>query len=102
MAWPFCGNIYGTVQSQQQNLAMEVTSFTLANRQSVAIFANVYKITQSGAQLCIMPFSQEIGVSQMYQGDNPVVLLPTETLKIQTTGSCDYDFKINNLNASDL
>lgn len=102
MAWPFSGNVYGTVQSQPQELAMLVSSFTLVNKMPSAINVNVYKITKTGNELSMMPFGKSINQQEMYQGTNPFVLLPTETIKVQTTGSCDYDFYIENLEINQI
>lgn len=96
MAWPFSGNINGTVDSPSLNLPMAVTSFTLVPKGGAAV-VNVYKITQSSQQICVMPNSYNINAAEMYQGTNPIVLLPTETIRVQTSGSVDYDFYIENL-----
>lgn len=102
MSWPFSGTINGTVDSQSQNLGMLVTSFTLVNREGTAIIADVYRVKSNGSSVHIMPSMYQIGVGAMYQATNPVVLLPTELIRVRTTGSCDYDFCIENQNSEDV
>ncbi len=102
MAWPFSGTINGTVDSQPQDLGMKISSFTLVNREGTGIVADVYKIKAGGAQVHLMPSTYAIASGAMYQATNPTVLLPTETIRVRTTGSCDYDFFIDNLNTSDV
>lgn len=97
MAWPFTGNINsGTVDSQSQNLAMTVSSFTLVPKGGSAV-VNVYKITASNQTICIMPNNYNISANQMYQATNPTVLLATEKIRVQVTGNVDYDFYVENL-----
>lgn len=102
MAWPFCGTINGTVDSPSQNLGVLINSFTLVNREGSAITADVYKIKTGGDQVHIMPSQYSIGSGAMYQATNQTVLLATEKIRIKTTGNCDYDFVITNLNPNDL
>lgn len=95
MAWSFTGNINGTVLSQSQNLPMIVEGFTLVPKTSGVV--NVYKVTLASQQINIMPLNLTINTGEMYEGTNPVVLLATEQIKIQSSVSVDYDFTINNL-----
>ena len=41
-----------------------------------------------------MPLNQQIGSSEMYEGTEEIAILPTEQIKVETGGSCDYDFNI--------
>jgi hypothetical protein len=102
MAWPFSGNITGTVDSLPQDLGMVISSFTLVNLEGTAITANVYKIKIGGQPVRIMPSQYSISAGAMYQATNPTVLLPTEVIRVNTSGSCDYDFYIENLKLTDL
>jgi len=95
MAWPFAGNINGTVVSQSQTLPMIVEGFTITPRVSGVV--NVYKLTVGGNQVCIMPLNTAISVGEMWEGTNQTVLLATETIKVHSSSSMDYDFTINNL-----
>jgi len=102
MAWPFSGNITGTVDSLPQELGMVINSFTLVNVAGTTITADVYKIKVGGQQVRIMPSQYGINAGAMYQATNPTVLLPTEVIRVKTSGSCDYDFYIENLKLTDL
>ncbi len=95
MAWPFSGNITGTVLSQPQDLPMVIEGFTLVPR--VSGVTNVYKIVAGGTEVCIMPLNKTVNIGEMYQGTNQVILLATEQIKIVSAVSVDFDFTINNL-----
>ena len=97
MAYHFRGNINGTVVSEAMSLPMVINSFSLVNRAASGVVVNVYLIS-GASQVAIMPFNQALTVSQMYEGTREVVMLAAEQIKVQTNGSVDYDFTIENLN----
>lgn len=95
MAYTFRGNTSTYAISDAKNLPMSISSFTLVNKAAAAITANVYML--SGVNIYnIAPASLAINQGEMYQGDNPVVMLATEQIKIQVSGSVDFNFYINN------
>lgn len=96
MAYHFRGHTSTLATSPERNLPMVVSSFTVVNKTSGAITANVYMM--SGSDLyCIAPNSVAISANQMYQGDNPTVMLATEKIRVQVSGNADYDFFIENM-----
>lgn len=96
MVWNFSGNINGTVTSVAQNLPNQIDSFSIVNKAAGATVFNVYKITTGGG-ICISPLNKSLAASEIYEVTRGVVLLATEKIKIQTSGSVDYDFTISNL-----
>lgn len=98
MAWHFRGNISGTVDSLPKNLPMVIDAFTLVNKTGGAVTANVYMIQAlpySGAT-CVIPNNISIPVNTMYESERPIVMLAGERIRVQTSGSVDYDFYIEN------
>jgi len=96
MAWAFRGNTASMATSEAKKLPMVISSFTLANKAAAGIVANVYMI--SGVNLYhIAPANLSLGVSEMYQGDNQIVMLATEQIRVQTSGSTDFNFFIDNM-----
>ena len=96
MAWAFRGNTSTLATSGEKNLPMIVGPFTVVNKTAGAITANVYMV--SGVDLyCIAPHNVSINANEMYQGDNTVVMLATEKIRVQVSGSVDFDFFIDNV-----
>lgn len=94
----FSGNTSGTFDSTfGGELPKLVNGFTLVNKTGGTIGVNVYKFQSGGAELCIMPLNLQLATGEMYEGTNQVVLLPTQNIRVQVSGSCDYDFTISNL-----
>ena len=77
---------------------MYCDSFTLVNKTAGTIGVNVYLIGGDLSQTCLMPLNQQLSASEMYQGDNQIVVLATEAIKVQVSGSTDYNFVMNNIN----
>lgn len=92
----FTGNTTGTVTSSPKNLPTVLESFSITNKTTGNVTVNVYKIRGSGVY-CIMPNNLSLGVSEMYEGTRPIVMLATEQVKIQASGSVDYDFTFSNM-----
>lgn len=96
MAYPFRGNTATLAVSDQKNLPVLISSFTLVNKTAGTITANVYLI--KGASLyCIAPLNNSLSAGAMYQADNSVVVLATEQIEVQVSGSTDYNFTIENI-----
>lgn len=96
MPVPFRGNINGEVLSQSQNLPMLVEGFTLVNKTGGTIGVNVYLMV-GGTEVAVMPLNKQLAAGEMYEATNQVIILATEQIKVQTSGSTDYNFYINNM-----
>lgn len=98
MAWMFRGNISGSIYSIQQDLPMNVNSFLLVNKTGSTIGVNVYMFEATTNQkICMMPSNKQINTGESYESVRQVVMLPTEVIEVQSTGSMDYDFYIDNM-----
>lgn len=93
--WHFRGNVYGTVESIRQSLPMTIESFTLVNKGGSSVTVNVYMVGDN--TVCVAPFNQSLAVGSMYENERQIVMLATEQIRVQTSGSIDYDFTINNI-----
>lgn len=82
--------------STAQALPQVIENFSIVNKTGGAVTANVYLI--SGIyNICIMPNNYSISANSMYEQERQVVVLATEKIKIQTSGSVDYDFNISDM-----
>jgi len=98
MPLPFSGNTTSSATSEADvPLPMLATYFSLVPKGGSAV-VNVYKIT-SGGNFCVAPNSLSISAGEMYEGTGSILLQPSEQLMVQVSGSVDYDFTINNLEA---
>lgn len=93
MAGVFCGNTSTDAEYTTQ-VSGYIKDFTIANKTSGSITVNAYKIV-NGYQICIMPLSQPLTANQMYVNTETKAILATESIRIQVSGSVDYDFNIS-------
>lgn len=96
MSYPFTGRIDGSVTSSIKNLPTLVDYYAIINNGASSVVVNVYKIVGS-AEYRIAPANLAIASGEMYESQNPVVVLASQQIKIQTSGSVDYDFTFSNL-----
>lgn len=96
MAWPFRGNINGTVDSQAQNAPMVVENYFIVNKAAGASVFNVYLI-KDASSINISPLNKSLSAGEVYHSDRPVVMLATSKIRVQSSDSVDYDFFINNM-----
>jgi hypothetical protein len=96
MKWNFSGNTSGTTTSDSQDLPNLIESFSVVNKTAGAITFNIYKI-ESIYNISITPLNKSLGAAEIYESTRPVVLLATELIKVQVSGSTDFDFTISNL-----
>lgn len=103
MAFPFRGNTTNTATSPVQSLPNMIDSFRIVNKTGATIGVNVYLFDTAtpANQFCIAPNSAQINANSIYEQYHPIVLLPTQQIKIQTSGNIDYDFTIKNLNVDE-
>lgn len=92
---PWVGNINGEVVSPSLALPQLINSFSLVNKEASAVTANVYLISDYG-QVSIAPLNQSISAGAMYEGDRAILVTAGSQIKIQTSGSVDYDFTLSN------
>lgn len=95
--FPFRGNINGTVNSSIFNLPMLIDNFAIVNKTGGAVTVNVYLIGSTTINLS--PLSKSIAAGESYENERQTVMLAGETIRVQSGGSVDYDFKISNLQA---
>ena len=94
----FSGNTSGTFNSQfGGELPKMITAFTLVNKTAGTIGVNVYKFGNTPNPICIMPLNKQLASGEIYQTDIQTILLPTENIRIHTSGSLDYVFVVANL-----
>jgi hypothetical protein len=96
MAWHFRGTISGVAYSEAQNLPMNVNSFLVVNNIGSPVEVNVFIYNQLQATR-LMPRDKQLDSGESYESTRQVVMLPTEILVVQSTGSVDYDFYIDNM-----
>ncbi len=97
--FPFKGNINGTVDTTALELPTVINSFSLVNKSGSTVTANVYLISDYGVN-CIMPLNKAINSGEMYsQTDRQIIVLASEVVRVQTSGSVDYNFTLDNLKA---
>lgn len=98
MTLPFAwrGNTSNTATSPVQNLPNMLDSFSIVNKTVGGIGFNVYLIN-GVSQICLTPNTTELAQGEMALFDRQVVVLASEQLKIQTSGSVDYDFTFKGL-----
>ena len=92
--WSWNGNTSGIATSPVQFLPNMIESFSIVPTSGSTV--NVYKITQS-TSVCISPNNNSLSVGDIYDGIRGIVLLSTEQIKVQVSGSVDYDFTLSNL-----
>lgn len=96
MPYVFKGNIYGTIDSQSQSLPQKLDYFTLVNKTASTIGVNVYLI--SGIQsISMIPLNQQLATGEMFYADSGHIVLATEQIRLQTSGSTDYIFTLSDL-----
>lgn len=95
MAWPFRGNINGTVDSVAKELPMVIDSFRINNNTLGSVTFNVYMI--SGAESTLLtPLNKTLSSGEKYEETEAIVMLATEKIRVQSTASVAYDFTISN------
>lgn len=96
MPIPFKGNTSSTVTSPGVSVPMSIDYFSVINKTAGTIGVNVYRVEDS-TEICIIPFGQTLDAGEMWEGTAQIALLKTETIKVQATGSVDYNFTLNNI-----
>tara|TARA_R110000868_G_scaffold29955_1_gene111386 strand:- start:384 stop:689 length:306 start_codon:yes stop_codon:yes gene_type:complete len=96
MAYSFRGNINGSAVSDAVSLPTVINSFSVVNKTAATIGLNVYVIN-GAQQTCIAPNNLQLESGSMAFCERQIVLLATEQIKVQSSGSVDYDFTIDNL-----
>lgn len=96
MAFPFKGNTNSSAFSEAIELPSVVTNYYLANRSLGDISVNVYLI--SGIyQISMIPFGLLLNQGDFWEDKNSnIVVLATEQIKVQVSGSLDYNFTFEN------
>lgn len=72
-----------------------INNFSIVNNEANSVTINVYKVASDGIMYRIAPANLSIFSSQMYEGTRETVLLKNEAIKIQSSGSVDFDFNIS-------
>lgn len=96
MSLPFTGNTSTSATSEAVSLPMVSNSYSLVNKSGGAITVNVYKITGDGS-FCVAPLNKALSAGEIYESERPVIILATQQMRVQVSGSVDYDFNISNL-----
>lgn len=92
----FQGNTSTQATSDQMNLPTVINNYSVANKSAVNVYFNVYLITGVG-ELNINPMDSGLSPNQMYSDERNIVVLATEQIRVQTTGSVDYMFNMQNI-----
>lgn len=93
MAGSFSGNT-STDAIYTTPVAGYIKPFTIVNKTTGAITVNCYKIT-NGYQICIMPLNKSLAAGEMYSSEQTKAILAEASIKVQTSGSVDYDFNVS-------
>ncbi len=92
----FQGNTSTQATSDQLNLPTVINNYSVANKAAVNVYFNVYLMTGVG-ELNINPLNSMLQPSQMYSDERSIVVLATEQIRVQTSGSVDYMFNRENI-----
>lgn len=90
------GNVNGIATSPVQSLPNMVGNFTLVNKTAGTIGVNVYLIS-STYSVCIAPNTTSLATGEMALFEGQIVLLATEQIKVQSSGSLDYNFTLTGM-----
>lgn len=93
MAVRFTGNTSGTANSSAYTLPMFIDNFLLVNKTAGVVVANVYRI--GSVTVNLTPLGKSMAAGEVYESTRQTVLLATETIRVQVSGSTDYDFTIS-------
>ena len=96
MLIPWKGNTTNEAFSNPKNLPLKIEGFSIVNKSGGATSVNVYLFGDSYSY-CIAPNPVQLSTGEMYESQNPIVLLATERVKIKANGSVDYNFTFSNL-----
>ncbi len=93
----FKGNIDGIVLSNPINLPSIITSYKLVNKEGGTTTLNVYLVSGE-SEISIVPFNLELNEGDYAEDTNTnVIVQEGEQIKIDTNGSTDYIFTIENI-----
>ena len=92
---PFKGNISGTEDSDTFTLPRLINNYTIVNKTGGAVTVNVYLIGLE--DINISPLNKSINANESYENTVPRVALPTESIRVQSSGSVDYFFQLSNI-----
>lgn len=76
-------------------IAGHINNFSIVNNESSSVTINVYKVANNGIMYRISPANLLLAQNEMYEGTRTTVILATQAIKVQTSGSIDYDFNIS-------
>lgn len=96
--FPFRGNTSSIAETTQLNLPTVIKNFAIVNKTGGAVAVNVY-LVDGVSSVNISPFSKSIGAGEMYESERQVIVLASEIVRLQVSGSVDYDFNIVNSEA---
>lgn len=92
------GNVNGSAISPAQQLPTILDNFRLVNVSGGTATVNVYLIDNLANLRAIAPFGNSIAAGNMYsESSSNIVVLASEQIRVQTSGSFDYDFNFDNL-----
>lgn len=95
---PWRGTTTGIATSPVlESLPRLINSFRVVNKTAGTIGVSVYLFSGSYS-IAIMPVGYSINQNAMYESAEPIIQLVTEQIKIEVSGSCDYDFTLSNIN----
>jgi len=97
MAFPLKGNTSTNWQSPSYNLPMWINGFSIVNKTVGVVGVDVYLIAADSSENWIAAYGMSICPGNMYYQNRSIPLLATETIKVVTNGSVDYNFTLDNM-----
>lgn len=93
----FRGNTSIVVGNTPLNLPMVIENFLIVNKTAGAVTVNVYLIGTTTINLT--PLNKSISAGESYESTRQTVMFATDVIRVQPSGSVDYDFTLSNLQA---
>lgn len=96
LSFAWRGNVDGVATSPVQGLPNMIDMFSLVNKTGGTIGVNVYLISDTYS-VCIAPNTTSLDSGEMALFDGGIVLLASEQIKVQSSGSLDYNFTLTGM-----
>lgn len=93
---PWAGVTSGIATSPVLKLPRLINNYTIVNKTAGAVGVSVYLIG-GVAEINISEVNKQISAGGIYENEVPRVMLATQQIKVQASGSVSYDFTLSNI-----